>query len=299
VSDAPSPMRPPWGSQQPRRAAPLNATSLTRRLDNLAVELGLPPRRVRRLVAVAVVGQLLGVTGAGIVKGATSLEVRLGTSRTRVSSDLDTVRRGTLDEFREHLDRALRVGWHGFGGRLKDLGPIPTPAPLSYRPHRFRLKVEYRGGDVTSVDLEVSPEEIDAFESDEQVESWEARTWFAIVGLPQPRPIPVLGIDHQISQKLHATTLPDTRTWINDRVHDLVDLQLALNGSTQVSSRALHQTVRRLFAARGTHPWPPVVTPRAGWESGYLQQAEGLDVLRELDDAIAWANDLVDAIARA
>jgi len=281
----------------PARAAPTNATSLTRRLDNLAADLDLPPRRLRRLVAVTVVGQLLGTTEAGIVKGETSLEVRLGTARTRVSSDLDTVRRESLTAYRDALDRELRTGWQGFSGRMKDLGPIPTPAPAPYRPHRYRLKIDYRGGDVTSLDLEVSAEEVGGLEAVEWVAPRDVSHWFSIIGLPIPRPIPVLRLEHQVAQKLHACTLPDTSTWVNDRVHDLVDLQLAMAGSAAVDLVEIQVTTRRLFTARRTHAWPPTVMPRAGWGVGYARQAAGLEVLQELDDAVAWANRLIADIA--
>jgi hypothetical protein len=101
-----------------------------------------PERRVRRLVAVVVLGQLLGRTGSAAIKGASNIEVRLGTRSTRVSSDLDTVRRGTVDQFRDEFAVALRTGWGGFTGILIDDGEIATPASDGYRPHRYRAKLD-------------------------------------------------------------------------------------------------------------------------------------------------------------
>jgi hypothetical protein len=49
----------------------------------------------------------------------------------------------------------------------------------------------------------------------------------------------------------------------------------------------------RLFAARRGHAWPPVVTARDGWEARYRTQADGLEVVSRLDEAIAWANQFV------
>ena len=133
-----------------RRPAPTNARSLNSRLDNLCADRGIPSGRGRRLVGIVVVGQLLAETRAGVVKGASNIELRVGTGRSRASSDLDTVRRETLEEYRNDLERALRTGWHGFTGALKDLGEIMTPAPVTYRPHRFRPKLNYQGGDFAS-----------------------------------------------------------------------------------------------------------------------------------------------------
>lgn len=75
------------------RLAPTNAASLAARLRNLCRERAIPEGRALRLLGVVVVGQLLARTGVGVVKGATNVEVRVGTARARVSSDLDTVRR--------------------------------------------------------------------------------------------------------------------------------------------------------------------------------------------------------------
>ncbi len=41
---------------------------------------------------------MLADSGAGIIRGATNLELRIGTEQTRVSSDLDIVRRSTISE---------------------------------------------------------------------------------------------------------------------------------------------------------------------------------------------------------
>lgn len=72
---------------------------------------------------------MLAESGAGIIKGATNLELRIGTTGTRVSSDLDTVRLGSPESFRDLLAEALLAGWNGFTGRLVDKGPINAPVP--------------------------------------------------------------------------------------------------------------------------------------------------------------------------
>jgi hypothetical protein len=69
---------------------------------------------------------------------------------------------------------------------LKDLGPIATPTTLAYQPHRFRLKLEYHGGNFTSFTLEVSPEEVNSFVDHEVVRPDEAVACFAELGLPNP-----------------------------------------------------------------------------------------------------------------
>jgi hypothetical protein len=246
-------------------------------------------------MGIVVVGQLLARTEAAAIKGATNLEIRIGTRRARVSSDLDTVRRHSLDVFREQLAEALREGWDAFTGTLMDEGEIPTPAPDGYRPHRFRTKLQFQGRDFGTVLLEVAPEEAGAGEEVDPVSVTDAEVWFAQLGLQVPGPVPALPLEHQIAQKLHACTLPDTEQWINDRAHDLIDLQMMLAVYPK-SAGDIRQAVVRLFAARQQHGWPPVVTEREGWLARYAAEAEGLEVAEGLAEAIGWANRLIERL---
>lgn len=124
------------------RTPPSGLRSLEARLRNLARAQGVPERRIRRMIGIVVLGQLLARSQAAVIKGASNIEVRVGTRGTRVSSDLDTVRRATVDEFRDGFAAALREGWAGFAGVLVDDGEIAVPAPDGYRPHRFRAKLD-------------------------------------------------------------------------------------------------------------------------------------------------------------
>lgn len=187
-----------------------------------------------------------------MIKGASNIEIRVGTRGTRVSSDLDTVRRATVDQFRDEFATALRTGWAGFTGVLVDDGEITAPAPDGYRPHRYRAKLEYRGGPFGTVTVEVAPEEAGGLTRVEAIAAHDAADWFDELGLPAPQPVPTLPLTHQITQKLHACTTPDDHTWVNDRAHDLVDLQLAAR-VYQGSMTELREVAVRLFAARRAH----------------------------------------------
>jgi len=239
---------------------------------------------------------MLADSGAGIIKGATNLELRIGTAQTRVSSDLDTVRRSTIDDFRVGLEEALATGWGGFTGRLVDKGPINAPLPDPYRPHVFHAKLDYCGKPFGTVEVEVAAEEIDSFDDMETIElDASMLRWLDAIGLPAPGRLSVLSLGHQIAQKIHACTAPDDPPWTNDRSHDLVDLQLAMS-VFDGSHAEIAVVARRLFAYRDRHAWPPVVTARVGWGALYSTQAEGLPVLADIDAAVIWANDLVREI---
>lgn len=95
------------------RTPPSSLRSLEARLRNLARAQAVPERRVRRLIAIVVLGQLLARIGFAAIKGASNIEIRLGTRSTRVSSDLETVCRVTVDRFRDEFATVLRAGWAG------------------------------------------------------------------------------------------------------------------------------------------------------------------------------------------
>jgi hypothetical protein len=269
---------------------------LEARLRNLARDLGLPEGRVRRMIGVVVVGQMLDGMRAGLIKGATNLELRLGTARTRVSSDLDLVRRSDLAEFRARLTLALREGWAGFSGRLIDEGEIPAPMPDGYRPHRFRLKLEFYGHSFCTVLVEVAAAELlRADERGEIIHPSEPESWFETLGLPLPRPIAVLPLSHQLAQKIHACTAPNDEHWVNDRAHDLVDLQLGFE-LFEGSLAELQRVARRLFAARKRHSWPPTATLRSRWADLYNEAAASLSVRASAEEAVAWLNQQIARI---
>ena len=105
--------------------------------------------------------------------------------------------------------------------------------------------------------------------------------------------MPVLAIDHQIAQKLHACTAPGS-----ERAHDLVDLQLLITAEN-CDLALVGQTARRLFRSWHGHEWPPTVTVGPAWEGVYAVACEGLDVHQDLTAAGEWTNDLIAHIETA
>ena len=115
---------------------------------------------------------------------------------------------------------------------------------------------------------------------------------FAVLGLEAPAPIPVLALDHQIAQKLHACTYVNPKTGRNDRAHDLVDLQI-LEQDEAIDLAAVNATSQRLFLARQGHHWPPTVVEYDRWDTIYADAAAGLNVIDHVTDAVTWANNFI------
>ena len=65
-------------------------------IDRLCASTGDEPGRVKRLLATAIVGQMLP---DGAAKGGNALKIRFGKDTTRFSRDLDTARASSLDDY--------------------------------------------------------------------------------------------------------------------------------------------------------------------------------------------------------
>ena len=116
---------------------------------------------------------------------------------------------------------------------------------------------------------------------------------FAFLALPKPSPIPAMRLEYQIAQKLHGASAPSSR-----RAHDLIDLQLIIaGGGIDIAKTAW--LCRSLFRYRKVHEWPPRVEKGEGWEAMYNDQKGELPVLPTVDEAVAWANELIAKIDKA
>lgn len=264
----------------------------TRRNLDIAIEKafgsGRPFIQTRTLIANTIVGQMLSI---GVVKGGSSLKFRWGDKSTRFTNDLDTAYNTTFDEFKVEMNESLAKGWHGFSGRLVAKNPAkPKAVPPHYVMQPFEIKLTYYGKSWLTVPFEVGHNEIgDADEAEYKI-SEEIIGLFERIGLPAPSPIPCMPLHYQIAQKLHGSS-EDTSA----RAHDLIDLQVITHN--EVIDLLKTKTVCvRLFAYRKLQAWPPTIVSNENWTELYDAQKAGLHVLDNVDDAVAWANDLIRKI---
>ena len=275
-----------------REDPPSNLRSLEARISNIARDRGRPLRRVQRVIANTVVGQMLPPS---VVKGGTAMKLRVGETASRFSADLDAARSAevTLDDYLDALAARLAQGWGGFTGELEELDPPqPEGVPEDYVMRPFVIRLAYQGRHWLSIPFELGHDEIGSTQRHELRIADDIVELFDIVGLDTPDPIPVLALDHQIAQKLHACTAINSKTGGNERAHDLVDLQI-LEQEEDIDYTVLAATAQRLFAARRSQSWPPTVVAYERWDTIYAEAADGLEVIEHVDDAVAWANDFI------
>lgn len=244
-------------------------------------------------MAGVILGQML--PAGTVVKGGTSLRLRLGPGNSRATVDFDAARNGELDDYIKSLRSLLEDGWADFTGEvaIRKQGS-PTGVPFEYIMQPIDVKLAYRRHPWCTVRLEVSHNEIgDADVVEMRDLPQKIKDIFAALNLPEPKPIPLMTIPFQIAQKLHGVTQRGS-----SRVRDLIDLQLIVD-SEDIDYGATAAICRRLFKYRRMHTWPPRVVKSDDWDGIYANQRGNLPVVASCDQAVAFVNKLIERIDRA
>jgi hypothetical protein len=173
------------------RYAPPNLRSLTTRIEKLARERGRQVKRIQRVIANTVVGQMLP---ASVVKGGAAMKVRLGEEASRFTPDLDASRDRSLplEDYLDRLDEGLAEGWGGFTGTLTQLpAPKPDGVPEEYVMQPFDIRLAYRGRHWLTVRFELGRDEVGSTQEVQARLAQDILDLFSAVGLPEPRPLPI------------------------------------------------------------------------------------------------------------
>ena len=265
--------------------APNSRTNLDKAILRLAGN-ALRANEFRSLIATTIVAQMIS---DGVIKGGSGLRFRYGEKKTRTTIDLDTAWRKDLDSFLNGLKSRLAEGLCGFTGELRILRQAsPRGLPFEYVMQPCEVKLNYLSKPWLTVRLEVGHNELgDADEFDSVPVPADIAELFTSLSLPIPTAIPVMHLEYQVAQKLHGVSAPESK-----RAHDLIDLQLIM-ASGEVDLRWISEICKRLFAYRRCQPWPTTIVKGGDWEVAYNTRKGDLDVLPSVDDAVAWANDLI------
>jgi hypothetical protein len=201
----------------------------------------------------------------------------------RTSKDFDTVASHDIDDIHDQLAEAGEVGWEGFTATFTLPEEIDVPG-MPVKPRRFTAKLSYRGKPFASVPIEISTVEAGNADQFDTLTS----DALGLVGVPTAVSVPCMTIPWQIAQKLHAVTAVLDAPRVNDRAHDLVDLQLLEGLLPDADLLATRSACIAVFEARAQQPWPPKVFALPHWSPIYGSALEGLDHL-ELSTTVAEA----------
>jgi hypothetical protein len=269
------------------------------------------------LVSHVIVTQMLPEGAA--VKGGIGVKLRLGEVGTRATKDMDLAVRDRAN-FLDELNKKLAAGWGtvpasrgalkkdpdapprlAFSGQARpDKQAQPDGVPAAYLMEPYAVTLHFMGTGWAKVPVEVGHDEIDGL--DHAVYPTEVADQIAAVGrvlcFGELAPVPLLALEQQLAQKIHATTEPNS-----ERAQDLVDLQLlwhdaATEGGQGVDLPLLADLCRRTFSYRKRHAWPPTAAMPDVLEAAYqANKEEGSPVLAEtLAEACAWLTALIEEI---
>lgn len=256
------------------RPEPRSSRILTQWVDQYARQEGEAPGRVRSWVSFMILAgalQRAGFVGDGptfTVKGGVALELRLRTAA-RATRDLDVILAAPTEPVAA-LGEALQEPYQRFSFRIQQQAHEMPSGTV-----RVRVSLDYRGRHWGTVQVDVSPPELEGAQFD-FVDAIDLSGF----GLGGPPHVPCLALPYHVAHKLHAATRPDAPGWRNDRFRDLVDLLLIRDWIDDVS--VLLPACREIFGIRATHSWPPDMQVRDSWIEPFARMASELE-LRQND----------------
>jgi hypothetical protein len=161
----------------------------------------------------------------------------------------------------------------------------------------YDIKLKYIGRPWQTVRIEIGHNEIgDADDCDPYLPD-EMAQLFEQMSFPRPKPLPLMKLSYQVAQKLHAVSEDGSA-----RAHDLIDLQLIMLHSKPELANVRSKCVR-LFDYRRKQPWPSKIEKGKDWDEIYdtaLGTIANKDsICPTVDEAIAWANELIASIDKA
>ena len=270
---------------------PRSAGHLQRLVRTYVREHSLAEKRVRDWVSYMALGgaleQAAGPEGAHqhfTVRGGVAMELRRP-GRGRATKDLDLTYGGPDPSPVGALDDVIRIGYGRFTfrrtGRPLEMERVQTV--------RVEIAVRFDGAEWGTITVDLGRAEGHQLE----VELLPAFDLKAVFGVDGPSRLPCLSARYQLAHKLHAITQAPLSGYPNERVQDAVDVLLLRDLVPDLA--AARAACVDVFAARGTHPWPPTFTPQPGWAGRFAELAEELEM--ELADLGAAATELRGFIA--
>jgi len=247
-------------------------------------------------VVIAALQRAVGDDGAPLwlAKGGVYMELQLGL-QARATQDIDTLFRGTVEEFQAALADVLSQAWGPFTLQTSDVEVIAGAQRL-VKPRRFEVSLILKGATWRKAKVEVSFPEGNIANHSRPVPTPPV----GYFGLDAPDHLTGIALDYQAAQKLHAGSDPDTKDYTNDRVRDVIDLNLMHDnfypGPLPASLRPACVDLFEARAAEAVHlgktprRWPPVFRTNSRWRELYPQAAESAGFAITLDKAIAAVN---------
>lgn len=247
--------------------------SLETRIQGIAAKTGQDLQSLRRKVAF---DRLLARIFSGnnptfYLKGGYAMELRVAEARVTKDIDLTCLQRATnandllseiiLDELQELATLDLSDFFsYQIGKAQLDLDNAP------YGGSRYPVSALIDGKLFVRFQLDVGADVVV-----DEIEQIKGVDWLEFCGVKAPI-IPTISIEQQLSEKLHAYSLPHGDR-VNSRVKDFIDMVLLLN-MREIKNEEFQKVLEKVFKARNTHPLPKFLEPPPKeWEIQFKEMA--------------------------
>ena len=267
------------------------------------------------LISSVILSQML--PSPTLVKGGIGVKLRLGETGTRATTDFDVATSLDQTAFQGQLDARLEQGWGlvppskvalrrnpaaeskvAFTGSSRLVKQArPDGVPSAYLMTPYGVSLQFLGSAWGGVTLEVGHDELDGELDASAMMATELTDLTAELGFGEVQPVPLITVERQLAQKIHAVTLPGS-----ERAHDLVDIQLLWDEA--VDDAQLSSLCQRTFDYRRSHAWPPDALVAAedlrpiydGAVSQTVDENGEPSVIVDYADATAWFNRRVNGL---
>jgi hypothetical protein len=249
----------------------LNKQSFLSKVRKFAAGIGLTEAEVGRALVNAIVETAFfdvakNLEFASYLKGGSAQVWRSGLVDSRFTRDVDLVTSAEREQLLELL-RALagfKIGFFTIGATAIQPNRTNSKVPDDYRLLVAKISVLVSGSAWLTCELEILPLEHD-FNSPKLAVAHETlAALFQTFDLPVSQEIPLISLELQVAEKLHALTEPGSQ-----RATDLHDIAQILQ-RFPIASERLSGEVGRVFARRASHELDPLWLPSKELQAQFL-----------------------------
>jgi hypothetical protein len=256
--------------------------SLEIRIQGIAAKTGQDLQSLRRKVAFdRLLARIFSDNNSTFfLKGGYAMELRVAEARVTKDIDLTCLQRATnendllseiiLDELQQLANLDLNDFFsYQIGKAQLDLDNAP------YGGSRYPVSTLIDGKLFVRFQLDVGADVVV-----DEIEQIKGVDWLEFCGVKAPV-IPTISIEQQLSEKLHAYSLP-CGDRINSRAKDLIDMVLLLN-MREIKKEEFQKVLEKVFKARKTHPLPKFLDPPPQeWEIQFKEMAAECGIVQDM-----------------
>lgn len=256
--------------------------SLETRIQGIAAKTGQDLQSLRRKVAFdRLLARIFSDKKSSFyLKGGYAMELRVAEARVTKDIDLTCLQRTTNEN--ELLSEIIL-------DELQELAGLDLSDFFSYQIGKAQLDLDNApyGGSRYPVSALIDGKLFVRFQLDvgadvvvDEIEQIKGVDWLEFCGVNAPV-IPTISIEQQLSEKLHAYSLPRGDR-INSRVKDLIDMVLLLN-MREIKKEDFQKVLEKVFKARNTHPLPKFLDPPPmEWEIQFKEMAAECGIAQDM-----------------